>query len=377
MLLWSLLSFAAMSALSGQFRDAQLAAREGEVAGHPVIATFADAEYRKKGISLFGVRTMMEDRRGVIWLSDAFSLCSYDPDRNKWLNLTSDFKKSLGFERFDSVKYIAEDARGRIWVKTVSQGCAYFDGVTWHRARELFPGYLKADPDFFFLGNDAKLWFWFPEGLVGYDGEEWTQTFQPPIDIKWVYVQGRKGDSLPPNPHNSGDDKPMREAFCGFQNREGLIWLGSRNALLTFDPRTKNWELALLPVEMEYVYHIYEDRISRLWFGDLDSDIAVYNKHKNQWTFYNMATYFPQIRPETARFYQEKSGRMMLATDAGLLLFDEAQNKWKLFTANNSNRLLGYDLTCIMEDKRGRIWISAEGGILLLSGEQSKKQLDR
>ena len=63
--------------------------------------------------------------------------------------------------------------------------------------------------------------------------------------------------------------------------------------------------------------------------------------------------------------YQDRFGQMLLATDKGLISFNEAENIWQFYDSENSN-LFGDIVTAIMEDRSGRIWLGTDKGIMIL-----------
>ncbi|MBI3652828.1 MAG: hypothetical protein HY231_17530 [Acidobacteria bacterium] len=343
--------------------------KEHGIAGHSILATYLVSTYMKQGIYLDEVRTILEDRRGLIWMGSIIGLYCYDPFREEWRV----YNDALGPRSLRWIKNITEDAQGRIWAQDGLRGWAYFDGTAWHKAKELFPPSIKKEPLFCFSASNDILWFGSSDGLIKYDGVKWTKPFLPPSEIERDNPHNKEKDrhsTAYPNKFDSEDEKnPLNEGWCGHQDRDGLIWIGTKKSLLTFHPYTKKWEVISLPGNLEGVWHIYEDRQARLWFADSRGNMTVYDKRVKRWSSYNLTTYFPKLDLAIEGIYQDKTGRMMIATSEGLVLFDAAQGSWELLTAYNTNRLLGYNVNCVTEDKRGRIWVVGEEAVIVLSNE--------
>ncbi|WP_461055723.1 hybrid sensor histidine kinase/response regulator transcription factor [Spirosoma arcticum] len=95
----------------------------------PGLAAVPEPEYLtvRNGLPQGFVKSIIQDRRGFIWLATRDGLCRYDGVRFRIYNHDPQRVSSLSFS---SIYEIREDAKGRLWLRTENNNVDCFDPVT-------------------------------------------------------------------------------------------------------------------------------------------------------------------------------------------------------------------------------------------------------
>jgi ligand-binding sensor domain-containing protein len=223
-----------------------------------------------------------------------------------------------------------------------------------------------------FQGQRGRVWFLIDDGLAWFDGKTWS-AYQ---GVSWALAI---------------DDSIFFTA--GLEDAGGEIWLGLRGiGVRSFDRQTLTFKRYDQGSRRETASHggsaegprigsvfdIYEDRAGRIWFSTgPDGHIYLYDKKAHRWTTY----YLPRLAqdesesPETGgqsdasysitSVFQDRRGLVMIATNKGLVTFNESSNEWHLLTTSNS-ALPSNPINCLMEDQAGSIWIGLDKQLVVL-----------
>jgi len=342
-----------------------------QVAGHCILKVF---DVNKSGIELYDLSAIFQDRAGLFWIGTLRGLHCYDEQRDQWTSSYSDVlrRTSIGASLQVSdppplVHWITQRSDNKIWAASsisISNPLTLFDGEKWHAVKDFLPVFgvkelsVKTAIRTMFLGRDGRLWIGFGDRVLTYDGHKWNLAL------------------MTANPG------------AGVQDSEGNIWLGSDRSIVRLDESGKQLEtFDLVPywarppsergkrrgkhpdpspfgISQEperYMLSAYEDRKGRIWFGNADGRIFMYDKRVKKWVIYNVLS-------EVNGIYQDKSGLMMFGTRAGLETLSESDNSWKVFKVSS----MGFDnqftggVTAITADRSGRIWLGTRKGIVVL-----------
>lgn len=167
----------------------------------------------KDSLRLKMVDCMLEDTKGQIWFCSGMppgmeGLCRYDG------KALTGFRP--GGERW--IRYIVEDKSGKLWVGTRSHGIWQYDGANFSEFMEGKDIGLSALVD-----HNGNVWLSGGEGDDGYSGAGGI----------WRY-DGEALKNFNPD-HGLGN----YSVWCMVQDRDGQIWLGTRNTgLYRFDGRS-------------------------------------------------------------------------------------------------------------------------------------------
>ncbi len=157
------------------------------------------------------------------------------------------------------------------------------------------------------------------------------------------------------------------------EDSEGVFWLGTLKGLARFDPRSQQVQhYQFGQAELEKVFRsvvggILEDRFHVLWLAIADSGLAQFNRQTGQATFY-------RHDPENAAglssdaliaLYEDRQGTLWIGTeDGGLNRFDRATGAFTHYrhAPDQSSTLSSDTIVSIYEDRAGTLWIGTEKG---------------
>jgi len=368
--------------LSNVFSSPPPQSTDKQVAGHTVIKRLIENKSTNASNLRFP-RIIYQDQKGLFWIGTGSGLYTYNEDQEKWTILND----VPGLEFLMRAQRVIQDKADRIWVQAATEpNLSYFDGQGWNTIYKLNPPAPLKEASPIFVGLDSKLWFFLGHSLIAFDGNRWTSLFELPSTIRDSYsrmpmsYRNRREEMIDRirNKLRETDKAEKEPAFevgqfpVGLQDREGIIWLGGRKAVIRFEPVKRDWRILQLPDNLVEVYGIYEGRDGRIWLADSNGHISVYDKKKDKWLTYDIVKEAKiRIRDEEDSsfyidaIYQDKQGQMMLGSELGLITFTEAENRGQVYTFTNSG-LPGGDITAIYEDKLGRIWVGTSRGVIVL-----------
>lgn len=175
----------------------------------------------RNGLPQGYIKSMIQDRRGFIWLATRDGLCRYDGVRFRVYNHDPQRLKSLSFS---SIYEIKEDTKGRLWIRTENNNVDCFDPVTEQSER------IADSPDFRqALGRDL---------LVGMQPDQSGSV--------WVATQTNGFFRLHPNGTVSDQFWPRTDVAQRFirailLDRQGKLWIAAKDGLFRYDPVTKQF----------------------------------------------------------------------------------------------------------------------------------------
>ena len=268
-------------------------------------------------------RSLLQDRRGDIWLASWEGIVRYDGEQ--FTNHTN----VDGLRRF-RVFTIEEDRAGDLWFGTIGAGIYRYDGKT-------FRNITTADG----LADDRVVCFY-----EDADGPMWAGTTGGISKIVGDSIESyTKNDGLTNNDVNSIT-----------QDETGRLWIGTRGEACTFDG--ENFSRVVTPEGQPFINtrETFRDRQGRIWLGG-DGGL---------WFVQNGA--FTRMRDEfIGHVMQDRAGDYWLNWAApGTYSFSLDRLDGSFFGAVGEFRSVHSDegqVFDIMEDRDGAIWFGLEDGI--------------
>lgn len=226
------------------------------------------------------------------------------------------------------IKAIAQTNDGYLWLGT-QQGIVRFDG------RDFTPFPVPEDAIFvsqnisqLVAARDGGLWFGLREGTVGhFDGERFA-----PLDAPWV--------------------EPNMQVFALTESRDGSLWVGWNFGF----SRWVRGRAAQAPAEQfigEVPFHaLHEDSKGRVWIGAGDGGQLFYWED-------GVRRPFPDPSIRDLYFYaiaEDREGNLWLGTQTGLRCYDPELRRKRLPAVAINGRV-----NAILVDRHGTVWIGTDG----------------
>lgn len=371
---------------SNDLSDKQMSEpKQAEPSGHHILKVYTT---ENSELQIKSPRVIFQDDTRRFWIGGDFGVQTYNYELDQWGSLQHNFHDSLSESRdgtenipigYSTVKII-ESRDNKLWFISDwgmgDKGLTTYDGEVWKHINWEICTMTYCDLNLF-LGRDGILWCTFGDKLHSYDGRQWKLQLKlsEMINDAPLRIPQKLRKTIEANAAVL-DYAARHSIHSGLQDSEGYFWIGTRNSLVMFDARMQ--ECRPYPqTGHSSIDRIYEDRTGRMWFASNTGQVYVYQKGKSAWVSYNLLNQLPPIlardtskapvmpHPLVQAIYQDKAGRMMFATNKGLLVFSERENKWELYTPSNS-ALPGEIVTSIIEDRSGRIWVGTSRGIVVL-----------
>ncbi len=316
----------------------------------------------EQGLSQASVRTILQDRRGFLWIATQDGLNRYDGYRFKVYKQDADDPGSL---RGNTVYALLEDRAGVLWAGTWGGGLNRY-----HRATDTFTA-LRHDPgDPTSLGHDivralhedraGTLW-------VGTDGGGLNRFDpDPPADASGSFTRYLH---QPDNPASLGSNS-VRAIY---EDRAGTLWVGTREGGLsrlradgTFttyrhdpaDPASLGGDTA---------YAVTEDRAGNFWVGTFGGGLSRFDRANESFTTYRHDPAEPASLGSDLVYSVHAAADAVLwvgTRGGGLSRLDVETGEFHHFRHDPRNpRSLASDLvTSIYEDPTGTLWLGTAGG---------------
>lgn len=244
---------------------------------------------------------MYADPSGILWLGAAYGLIRFDPSTGTSTRFTDGGPLSSM-----SIRGVAQDPTGNLWLATTEGGQNFFDPVAGAFARRWSPPHrehLGTETNTILSGIDGVIWLGKMDGLELFDPATGSHTILQhnaadrfslssneiqslAVDREgslWAGTKAGGVDRFSPASlrfgawrRNSDDPRSLSDdnvrAIC--RDRAGVVWLGTYDGGLNrFDPVSGTFThfrhdpRNSQSLDSDRVYSIYEDRAGDLWVG--------------------------------------------------------------------------------------------------------------
>ncbi len=320
---------------------------------------FQNEPDKQHSISSNSVKTVYEDREGILWIGTEFrGLNRFDEASGQfhsWQFRQSD-PQSLSNNHVSS---ILQDRDGFFWVGTNGGGVNIFD-----REKEIFirHQYTPADP-YSLNGNlvntihqsrSGILWF----GMVN-KGVNWIDPQKQ--QIKHYYPIAGKPGSL-----NGNLIKSI------YEDKQGEIWIGAYGEGLShFNPASGKFSNYLQSIgngsaSKNNVQRIFEDSEERFWIGTDGGGLYLFDRRTKIFKDFNESADGSKLSGKRVwTICEDLKGNLWIGTaDGGLNQYNWENNQFRQFQFDPSNphSINSNDIRVIYEDHLGILWIGTYGG---------------
>ena len=297
------------------------------------------------GFRKTGLESIIQDRRGFIWLATRDGLNRFDGYEFITYNHEPHDRASLSN---NSITALLEDQRGGLWIGTRS-GLNRFDPTT-----ERFKRYLH-DPE-----NPGSL----SNNLVNHIHEDRE-------GILWIATRGgldrldpatevfRPFRTNPENPNSLADD----HVSAVYGDRSGYIWIGTAQGLDRFNPDTGQFHHFVHDprdpgsLASNFVWSIYGDHRGELWVGTREG-LDRFDAGSEGFVHYNDTVWglVSDIR-------EDSEGRLWIGAASGLRRLDRDRSEFVRYVHDplNPSTRGSNSIASLCFDSLGGLWVGTRG----------------
>ncbi|WP_114748054.1 hybrid sensor histidine kinase/response regulator transcription factor [Pleomorphovibrio marinus] len=355
----------------------------------------------QEGLSHNSVLSIIQDRRGFIWIATYDGLNRFDGYQFKEYN--HDYQDTTSISQNLSMA-LHEDSEGRIWVGTAGLGLCHFDPQTdkFTRYSTTFEenGEYKEVPTISTIQEDldGNIWFGSVNGLfkIGPDSKRpllFSLGSNRPVinsltlDASGNVWVGTFGEGLFKIPYGDNSsyiqwkhDLEVQESIASdnvmavFEDHQGTFWIGYIGGMDSLDRNTGDFihfrhnpdDPNSLSSDILNTRAITEDKWGNLWIGTANG-LNKLNKERTVFTRYHSDPNNPHSigSNDIHAVLLDNMGNLWLGTVNGGVSLSNLQPREFYLLQNepdNPNSLSSNMVRAIFEDKDEMLWIGTEGG---------------
>ncbi|MGL5352434.1 MAG: ligand-binding sensor domain-containing protein, partial [Clostridium sp.] len=315
--------------------------------------------YDYQSIVSDNILSLCEDESGTIWVGTYGGISLFNPDNIFKLYKHNPFDPNSISEA--SIQGLYEDNEGIIWAGTAHRGLNALD-----REANTVKRYINE------IGNEKSLIDNNISEVVGIDNEIWIAT-------EGGLSKFDKNTNEFTNFTSNGDENSLPNDVVRtlYIDSEGILWIGTRDGLASFDRKDKFVNYKELFEENGIKEHmlsdIFEDSDGIMWFGSaIDGGLIKYNKktgeiknYKNDKNDKNSLS-FNSIKT----INEDSKGNLWIGTHYGINKFNKETEKFTTYTEQDG---LSNNFTYgILIDESDNIWVSTNYGISKFDAAKDK-----
>ncbi len=311
------------------------------------------------GLSTNGVRAILQDRNGFLWVGtynglnrfDGYSFTTFLPDEDDPTSLNG-----------TSVNGLYEDPDGIIWVATIPGGLNRYDPTT-----ETFTHYTYDEDDPTSLNDDGLV-----DLYPARDGGLWLATvsgglnkFDPTTETFTHYT------------HDPDDPTSVADGIIWdvIEDQDGYVWLATASGGLNkFDPTTETFtrythdEDDPTSISADRVATVYEDSDGTIWAGTWATGLNKFDPATETFTRYlaDLGLSEDPARSAVRAILEDRDGNFWLGVFDGaefaLMLFDRATGDTLAYAHDPTNpQSYAATMTWLLyQDREGIVWAGTE-----------------
>lgn len=308
----------------------------------------------QQGLSQSSVLTMLQDRKGFLWVGTADGLNRYDGYKFKQYRQNSTDTTSIGNNYINA---LAEDAQGIIWVGTRG-GLYAFDWKT--ESFTLYTMEQNIDTNHILslqIDSQQNIWIGTIIGMYKLNRKDFK------IEKKF------------PQPYTTPSEPGYQ--FVGvmsFDNKGEYLWLGTEHGLFRYDTKHDTYfhylhkEGVSTSIADDKISALYPDEQGNMWVGTYGGMVCRWNKTSND--FLNLRPNKKEQPYGSSRvktFFKTQKGIFWIGTQAtGLFCLQNINGEFtfKNYVKNveEQQTLTDNDVISLLEDSNGILWVGTFGG---------------
>jgi len=261
-----------------------------------------------------GVKSLMVDRRGALWIGAAGGLCRYDGISFKAFSAEDGLPD-------DNVNALHQDSSGRIWVGAERGGLCCLDDRTFSvvvQDKRLAGVRIQTICE----DNRQRIWIGTNDGLYVRDGAGLARLTTE--------------EGLPAN--------DCRALFC---DSAGRLWVGAwGGGVAIHENGALHPVLSVSSSAGRMIHTLTIDSRGRTWIGSADAGLVCLDGER-------VSLFATDANSHVQGICEGRDGRIWFATHgAGVLYYDDARQR---LCSVRGNRLEN-NVTAVVEDRDGQIW---------------------
>jgi len=321
---------------------------------HRIIAqehlAFKPLSYRE-GLIQSPISTMLQDKRGFVWVGSWSGLERYDGSVFKNFRQNDTISTAISHNRINK---IYQDEKDNIWICT-GGGLNLYNPLTETFKRiGMVPGkgggnYIAA------MCGDSQ-------------GTLWVSTFK---GLKYVSANHDQLEMVAAWKHAGELEVYQGVSFSLLEDQKKTMWVGVKQGLKRFDPKTR--KILELPdllkkdqqLSRSKIVVIRQDASGDIWFGTEENGVLRFNEKNNTrlWYQYN-ATNSNRLPSNWINDILIRHGKVWIATRKGLSVLDPETESFTNYNHDSADPLSLIDdaVWSLMEDETGNVWIATYTG---------------
>lgn len=305
------------------------------------IKTFGEVE----GFNISeGVSSVLQDRRGFIWISTRNGLYRFNGTSFKYYKHVPSDSSSLPA---NTVNFCYQDKDGDYWVSVFGKGLYRFDSRT-----EKFTPWKNKNSELIDMSNLYNVIAPFEDS----HGQLWLSAATQGI----VRINKKEGTVKLFNVCDKYDPVDLYRSCMWVhqfaEDRNGWFWLCSNDGLVHFNPANGNFSIYRNGKEFTC---FFQDNKGKKWLGTWGEGLKSFDEHTGQWEQYRWDKNISGRTNIISGICEKDEDHLWVSSiDAGLMIFDKHTKQFTPVFSQSDNQFFLHDIGRMFGDNAGNIWLT-------------------